>query len=305
MRYQLVQLKLEEEFSVRIIHTLLWYINKGKETDELKMVRECLKSLEKTADTCIVVYNQGYQTNDEVLDFLKAFNITFYILGSGNNIGIPAARQQCFEFIWNTFPDVEYISELHVDMIFPVDWDKPLIEFLDQTDEPIVGPGIITSDGELYPSNLQQTAVKIEIPEHLSQWVEIAPKYKEDRTIKGLTYPLIHKSEALKAIGGYDLQFLRGAQEFEDDSLLLGYLYYMGIKSNWYPKINLNSIVYHAIGYQRFNITGYQNESSKNLNGLFIMYGAMGFKHLADIHTEIRYPFFMALYQAGLNNLKD
>lgn len=290
---------------MRIIHTLLWYINKDKESTELNMVTECLKSLEQTSDTQIVVYNQGHQTNEELVEFFKQFKINFYILGEGNNIGIAAARQKCFEFIWYAFPNNEFISELHIDMIFPVDWDKPLIKFLDETDEPMVGPGIITADGELYPSDSQSSSLKIEIPEKMGSWLEIAPQYKQDTILKGLTYPLIHKSDALKAIGGYNLQFLKGGQEFEDDSLLLGYLYYMGIKNNWYPKSNLNSIVYHAVGYQRFNITGYQNESSKNLNGLFIMYGAMGFKHLADIHTAIRYPFFMGLYQAGLNNLKD
>jgi hypothetical protein len=62
----------------------------------------------------------------------------------------------------------------------------------------------------------------------------------------------------------------------------VGYHYYCGTRVNWRPKINLNSVVYHAVGGQRYAIGG---DMYENFHGLVRQYGAMGLKVLGEIHV--------------------
>jgi hypothetical protein len=235
----------------------------------------------------------------ELEDFLKQFKLTFHILGNGNNnIGIPRARQACFEFVWKHYDNVPYISEIHVDMIFPPNWYVPLIKYLEKTDEPMISPGIITKTGEVFPKG----EGNYRLPKKVDEIINLLQEVSENKIIKGFVHPVIHKSSILKFLGGYDLQFLKGKQAYEDDSLLLGYLYYMGIRTDWAPKVNFNSMVYHAYMFQRMTLKDMQVEHKINLEGLFRQYGAYGLKHLSKLHIGESKSHFSELFDSVLNN---
>jgi hypothetical protein len=103
-------------------------------------------------------------------------------------------------------------------------------------------------------------------------------------------------SEILKATGGYNVQFLKGGQCFEDDSMLLGYYYYYGTKANWHPKIYFGSVVYHAVAGQRNGVSG---NVMVNFNGLVRQYGAMGLKALCGLHeSQWHKRFFFEQYNS-------
>jgi adhesin HecA-like repeat protein len=72
-------------------------------------------------------------------------------------------------------------------------------------------------------------------------------------------------------------------QCFEDDSLLLSYFYYYGTRTKWYPKINYNSVAYHAIAGQRLSL---HDSMLVNYNGLVKQYGAMGLKCLSELRNS-------------------
>ncbi|MFP7224936.1 hypothetical protein SFC65_22485 [Priestia filamentosa] len=124
-------------------------------------------------------------------------------------------------------------------MIFPKVWYAPLIKYLNDSDEPIISPGIMTSYGELQPIG-RWVSFPLTIPDLLS-FLEELP---EERIVEGFVHPVIHKAHVLKEIGGYDTRFFKGKQGYEDDSILLGHLYYMGIRTKWRQKRYLKSWVY-------------------------------------------------------------
>jgi len=263
-----------------IVHTMPFMILKE---NELKMAENCLKSFaEANANEPLVLYNQGYLTNNELIDFINQFKLNFIILGEGRNIGIPAARQSCFEYIWNNIPSTKYISELHVDMIFTKGWSETIIEYLKKSKEPMLSPGILTVYGELHPHKKGEKSASV--PNDTKELKSLLEMLATDRMCEGFVHPVIHKSDVLKEIGGYDLDFLKGQQGYEDDSILLGYRYYMGTGANWRPKAYLKAMVYHISLAQRMQMKNIQNETSKNLDGLIKQYGVYGLKQLSQIH---------------------
>lgn len=271
-----------ETLSMQIIHTMPLMIRSGSSyNNDLSMTISCLQSLTTSEDNRVVIYNQGCLTNGELNTILAARGILSTILGHGTNVGIAQARQSCFEYIWDQYKEVQYISEIHVDMLFPSNWYEPLIEYLIKTDEPIVSPGILTSNGEMQPLGQH-----IQIPSESSELISLLESLASDKIIEGFVHPVIHQSQILKEIGGYDTQFLRGQQGYEDDSLLLGYSYYMGTRLNWRPKCCLNSWVYHATMAQRMSLPDKEIEFTLNEAGLFHQYGAYGLKRLAKIHQN-------------------
>jgi hypothetical protein len=206
----------------------------------------------------------------------------FSILGDRVNVGIPIARQACFEFIWQHYPDDKYIVEAHVDMQLVPGWDLPLIYYLETTDEPCISPGIITAEGHLHPAD--------RTPRDNPR----AEDFRQNRIVEGFVHPVIHKSECLKAIGGYPVKFISGTQGYDDDAILLGYHYLMGTRAKWKPKVNLNSVVYHRGGTQRSTLPNADTEMLKNLKGLVDLYGYAGIKALGDIHDS---DLFRAIYE--------
>jgi len=252
---------------------------------DLQMADECFKSLSTgNADGILVLYNQGPLSNKQLEIFLSKYPIENVILGNGENIGIPAARQACFKYIWNNLPEVLFVSEIHVDMIFTSDWVKVLTQWLKSNDEPMIAPGILTAFGELHP---EQKGIKsIEIPSDYSSILALLPLLTTDSLAEGLVHPVIHKAETLKAIGGYDTRFLTGQQGFEDDSLLLGYRFYMGVRNNWKPKACLKTRVFHKSLAQRVYLQNMQSECAKNLEGLIKQYGVYGLEQLDRMHCN-------------------
>lgn len=267
-----------------IAHTIPFLLrNQG----DLEMADRCFSSLQNTKDSIVVLFNQGYMTNEELVDFLVQYKIEFHILGKGVNVGIPAARAACMEYIWSKMPECDFISEIHVDMIFPTNWCKPLIKFLDRSEEPMVCPGIVTQFGEVHP--LAKNIQSVQVPDSTSAIIELCDRLKEDKICQGFVHPVVHKSQVLKEIGGYDTGFLTGKQGYEDDSLLLGYSYYLGTKRAWKPKCYLESYVYHASLAQRATLENIHAEFAANKEGLFRQYGAYGFKQLARIHNNAEF----------------
>ncbi len=252
-----------------ILHTLLFYVREEHRLNDLALAGRCLKSLENSVSTAVVVYNQGCLTSDELAEFLKSFALECTIIGDGTNAGIVAGRQAAFTYILREYPYVRFISELHTDMIFKSRWEAALMSYLEANDEPVISCGI-TSDG----------GVLARFPDGVDAFLA---SFQSDRIERGFNHPCLHKMEVLRAVGGYDTRFLTGKHAFEDDSLLIGYHYYYGTRAAWHPKINCNSFVYHAVGAQRYGLSG---DLFENFDGLVRQYGALGVGVLAELHVS-------------------
>lgn len=275
---------------MRLIHTLLFFFRENKLPQDIPMATECLKSLEKSAYKTVVVYNQGCISQGSLKAFLEKFDLDAHIIGEGKNVGTTVGRQSCFAYIWEHFPDTEYISEIHLDMIFAPRWEEPLIRYLDTHEEPLIGCGIVDQQGR-FPF-LNKTAA---LPASHSEYDDFLLSLRQDSVLDGFSNPCIHVSKILKQIGGYNAEFLKGSQCFEDDSMLLGYYYYYGTKADWRPKINFNSVVYHAIAGQRIGIGA---NIMVNFSGLVKQYGAMGLLRLSTLHnTNWHRNFFLEQYK--------
>ncbi|MFD0694591.1 hypothetical protein ACFQZT_10855 [Paenibacillus sp. GCM10027628] len=267
---------------MQIIHTLPLLIREGIwRSIDLDMLQAGLNSLNASKDRLVVIYNQGCLTHDELNTMLDSLSVSAILLGQGDNVGITQARQACFEYIWNHFPNVRYISEIHVDMLFPPNWYAPLLDYLAQSDEPMISPGIVTGYGELQPIG-ERMNVSSSSEEILAQLKCLS----REQIHEGFVHPVVHKTSVLQEIGGYDTRFLRGKQGYEDDSLLLGYLYYMGTRTNWRPKCCLQSWVYHLTLAQRMSLSDKQMDFELNEEGLFQQYGVYGLQRLSEIHRN-------------------
>lgn len=267
---------------MKIIHTLPLLIRDGiwRESD-IDMLAACLDSL-NTSDQCLVViYNQGCLTNKELNGLLDSHGISAILLGQGDNIGIAQARQTCFEYIWNHYSDIDFISEIHVDMLFTSNWYEPLLEYLYHSNEPMISPGILTAYGELQPIGLQ-----VKVPVSNEERLSLLRSLSRHEVHEGFVHPVVHKTAILREIGGYDTRFLHGKQGYEDDSLLLGYFYYMGTKNHWRPKCCLQSWVYHATLAQRMSLLDKNTHFILNEEGLFRQYGTYGLQRLSEIHRN-------------------
>ncbi len=268
---------------MKIIHTLPWFIREAPlKEEDLAMALKSLASLALSADSFVVLYNQGCIGTTELERLLEASGIKAEVLGEGTNIGIAKARQACFEHIWEKYPETSFISEIHVDMLFPAGWYLPLIDYLQQTGEPLVSPGILTGYGELQPIGQQLSREAAEA----GSMLEVLASLARNEIAHGFVHPVVHNSDILRRIGGYDTSFLRGKQGYEDDSLLLGCCYYMGLRSGWRPACNLNTWVYHATMAQRMSLPDKQLDFALNEQGLLRQYGAYGLKHLAELHGQ-------------------
>jgi hypothetical protein len=263
---------------MKLVHTLLFLHREDREEEDRLLTANCLKSLEKSTYKTIIVYNQGAMTNDKLNEELATFDLDIHIIGDGVNVGTAAGRQKCFEYIWEHMPDTEYISEIHLDMIFVPHWEGPLVDYLSSHDEPMISCGIMDKNG--YMPFLNK---KVEKPEGAYDLSGFLANLRMDEVTQGFTNPCVHVSAILKETGGYNAAFLKGRQCFEDDSMLLGYYYYYGTKRAWYPKINFNSVVYHAVAGQRLDMRG---NVMVNFNGLVRQYGAMGIKALSTLHKS-------------------
>lgn len=276
---------------MRLIHTLLFLFRENRFAEDIGMASAFLKSLEKSTYKTVVVYNQGYLTNDKLREYLTKFEFDFHVIGEGGNVGTTVGRQNCFNYIWENFPETEYISEVHLDMIFTNHWEDMLVNYLDVHDEPVISCGIVDQHGNM--PFLDKTAV---VPETYDKYDDFLESLREDSILHGFSNPCIHVSKILKETGGYNSLFLKGKQCFEDDSLLLGYYYYYGTRANWHPKVNFNSVVYHAIAGQRINVS---DNVTVNFNGLVKQYGAMGLKHLSVLHKSAWHKsFFLKNYDS-------
>lgn len=82
-------------------------------------------------------------------------------------------------------PEVKYISEIHVDMIFTPQWSKTIVNYLETSDEPMMSPGILTGYGELHP---EKKGIKksIDIPSsHEELQTLLAQLTKKMKYVKG------------------------------------------------------------------------------------------------------------------------
>lgn len=273
-----------------LVHTLLFLFRQPK---DLILAAHCMKSLENSTYPTIVIYNQGSFSNEDLKDFMASFSLDCRIIGDGVNAGTAVGRQKCFDYIWETMPETQYISELHLDMIFPPNWEDPLVTYLENNDEPLISCGIIDKEGEM--PFINKTAI---LPDTLEGYHTFLLGLRTDDIVNGFTNPCVHVSEILKKTGGYNANFLKGRQCFEDDSMLLGYYYYYGTKRSWKPKVNYRSVVYHMIAGQRMSAGG---KSADNFEGLVKQYGMMGLKALSELHSsEWQKKYFAYRYRQGI-----
>ncbi len=276
---------------MKLIHTLLFMIRENRVVEDLELAKKCLTSLEKGTYKTVVVYNQGFWSNEALESFLKSFKLDCIVIGEGTNIGTVVGRQSCFEAIWEQLPNTKYISEIHLDMILTYNWEDALVDYLENSDEPMISCGIVDQNGAL--SFLQKLTQPLS--ENTEEVDEYLSRLKENSVVHGFTNPCIHKSEILKVTGGYNPRFLTGKQAFEDDSMLLGYYYYYGTRASWKPKVNYNSVVYHAVAGQRL---GMGDSVMVNYSGLIKQYGVMGIKHLSELHkSQWHINFFSEQYR--------
>ncbi|KJS21270.1 MAG: hypothetical protein VR72_10965 [Clostridiaceae bacterium BRH_c20a] len=269
----------------QVVHTIPFLV---RNQNDLELAKMCLGSLTQSDPNGIVVlYNQGILNNGELEFLLKNFNLRFIVLGKAVNIGISQGRMACFQYIWTQLPDTKFISEVHVDMFFPKDWLAELVRFLeDNNDEPMVCPGILTSRGELHPEEKERTIIT-DIPLSNQEYMyNMLINLTYEKVLEGFVHPVLHRAEALLAVGGYDTRFLQGKQGYEDDSLLIGYRYYLGTKNNWKPKCCLKTRVYHATLAQRTSLADKNQDFEKNLKGLVYQYGIKGLMELSSIYQE-------------------
>ncbi len=264
---------------MKLIHTLLFLIRNNFIIEDLELANRCLKSLEKSTYKTVVVFNQGFWDNQTLENYLLQFDLNCFVVGNGINTGTVVGRQGCFNHIWEQFPQTDYISEIHLDMVLTNNWENPLIDYLEHhDDEPMISCGIVDQNGFL--NFLNKYALPLPAPDSFDAYLA---GLRQDSVVHGFTNPCIHKSHILKCTGGYDAHFLTGKQAFEDDSLLLGYFYYYGTKAAWKPKICYNSVIYHAVAGQRLEM---RDSVMINYNGLVRQYGAMGLKHLSELHKS-------------------
>ncbi|WP_232436774.1 glycosyltransferase family 2 protein [Paenibacillus senegalimassiliensis] len=280
-----------------IIHTLPLLIRQTTREKDLSMTLECLRSLSRSPEHHVIVYHQGELNRNELEHLLFRSGVTAEVLGDGHNVGIAQARQACFEHIYTHYSDTPYISEIHVDMYFPENWYLPLIQYLDDHDDPMICPGILTSSGELLPLKQQVT-----LPENEQELLALLASLPQSGVRPGFVHPVIHRREALESVGGYDLRYFAGKQGYEDDSLLIGYANYMGTRTDWRPKCLLSSWVYHATMAQRMSLPDKWTDFDLNRKALLRQYGGYGLEQLALLHDN---PDFKVMLEHYLNEPKE
>lgn len=266
----------------RIAHTLPLLL---RGPHDLPMANACLASLAAAEPGArLVVCNQGYLPTPELSAWLRSFALDTVVVGSGQNVGIAAGRSACFQWLWRHEPP-QYLSEIHLDMLFPPGWSAELAAFLDANpDEPLVAPGILTANGELAPGVRRVVVLEAAWWEQSAAIQGSLRQWREPRAVQAFVHPVLHRSEALRAIGGYDTRFLRGMQGYEDDSLLLGHRLRLGIARDWRPKCWLGARVFHATLAQRMTVGNLAQSVVVNLNGLLAQYGVVGLEQLAALY---------------------
>ncbi len=272
---------------------LPFFINKNLFENDIIMAQACLKSLTYSQNLKVVIYNQGDLTNQELHEYMKNFDLDYDIIGDGVNVGIAMARYRLLQYIYQKYNAVKYIAEIHLDMIFPVNWHNPLIEYLENSEEPLIAPRLLTATASGYTFCDGSEPIN-SLPDTIEATMELLQKSTKDIIIEGFVHPVIHKANILKNIPAYDVGFLTGKQGYEDDSLLLGYSYYFGLAKKWKPKRCWRSCVFHKTMAQRFSLPNLSEEWQRNFQGLFTQYGAYGLKELVRIHGN--QPFFYAHY---------
>lgn len=264
---------------MQVVHTLLFMLRPTCFLEDLMKADACLKSLEKSTHKTVIIYNQGFWNNDALHNYLQQFALECIVIGNGENVGIVAGRQTCFQYIWSKLPQADMISELHLDMVFTYHWEDPLVAYLEAHDQSMISCGMIDRYGILSELGAAPTP----LPENKSEFDVYLASLRKDLVVHGFTHPAIHDAKILQRIGGYDVRFLPGKQAFEDDSILLGYFYYHGTAAQWTPKICYHSVIFHEYAGQRMGVS---DDIMINYHGLVRQYGAMGIYHLSQIHTH-------------------
>lgn len=70
-------------------------------------------------------------------------------IGEAVNVRVAEGRQRCFQYTWENYPDTEFISETHLDMIVTHHREDAPLDFLNHKDEPVVSAGITDKKGML------------------------------------------------------------------------------------------------------------------------------------------------------------
>lgn len=253
---------------------------------DLIMLGNVLSTVQSDNDAIFIFYNQGCLNNYELESFLNNYDINYKIIGEGENVGIPKARQEVFQYVWDNYPEIPYQVEIHLDMLLYDKWYLPITDYLDtHEDEPCMSAAIINGFGgySFGENNIKITDMK------LSDATEVLKNTKIDKIDRGFNHPVIHKSNVLKEVGGIDLRFLKGGQGFEDYAILISYYNYLGTNKKWYPKANGNTTVFHNLLTQRKTLPNVLESIALNEEGLYQQFGAYGFKVLSEMLADTEY----------------
>lgn len=284
----------------RIVHTLPCLL---RGPHDLPMATACLASLAAAEPAArLVLCNQGYLDNRRLGDWLRQFRLDTTIVGDGSNVGIAAGRSTCFQWIWANLPTTTYVSEIHLDMLFPFAWSERLASWLAaHPDEPLVCPGILSNAAILAPEEVQLPALPQPWWEHTAAIAALLRQHERDAEIAGFVHPVLHRASELRASGAYDTRFLRGHQGYEDDSLLLAHRLRIGLKHDWRPRSWLGVRVFHQTLAQRAGLPGALGAATRNFQGLLSWYGALGLEQLARLYPQSRE--FSDFHQKVIDNL--
>jgi hypothetical protein len=253
---------------------------------DLPMARACLRSLAAAEPGALLVLcNQGYLDTAAWQAELAPLALDVVIVGDGTNLGIAAGRDRCFRWLWAHAPNCDFVSEIHLDMLFPPQWTAPLVAWLEaHPAEPMVCAGILTATGELHPEGRPVAALPQPFWHDVAAVQALLAASRRDEVMAGFVHPVVHRASELRAVGGYDTRFLRGHQGYEDDSLLLGYRLRVGLRHDWRPRCWLGSRVFHATLAQRMSLPGAGAAFTTNLHGLLAQYGVAGLEQLSLLY---------------------
>ncbi len=271
----------------QVIHTLMFILRNKR---EISLSELTLKSLaDSSPGAFVVIYNLGVLSNRELERKLSRYDLRFKILGKGRKNKLSQAKMACFNYIWVNYPQAEYISEIDLGMIFSNQWVDKLINFLEENkEEPLVSPKVLTSAGELYPQGDKQDLIDNVPQNNLIRMKELLVTLEDEGVREGVSLPIMHRSDMLQDIGGYDTRFFKAKEGYEEESILLAYRYYLGLRNNWKPKSYNGVVVYNDNFQKSLNLVD-DEEINQNLQGLICQYGIRGLLELKQIYSDDKF----------------
>lgn len=236
---------------MRIAFFLPLYVREESKylNEDINSFNNFLQSFQGCEDGILIIYNGGCLISSIIHNIMKHYDIKYEIIGRRNNIEIEKAREEGLDYIWDKYPNIPYIGEVHRDMIFYKEWYKPLINYLDShLEEPMICPAVINGKGEY---SMDEGRV-FRVPKGINEMMSFLESVKINSLKEGFSSPLIHRSEFLKEITKEYKEFFKENLGCEESSLIIKYSCYLGLREKWKPKIYGMATVYN--GYDHIEV---------------------------------------------------